>query len=601
MAKGVYTDDFQTPLTEIVRVQLLAILGAAYPDWYVSHSTAALHQPVSGIAFVSGPKQTRAPIELPGVEVKRLPSLRHPETIVLRLEHPVAPTLSAESSEAEVEVSSPLQTVFEVLSHDGRQPERTLPDELVHKLIEDLTETDRHRAESFARRNGLERELERFERLCRPVRILPPNRQGLEVYFYHYEVGRLESLPHREYRFTYHADWDIELSGLPKPQNGPAYEGSALPPFFDNLLPEGWSEEKLRAVHKIDRDDTFALLRTTPKYLSNLTLRPDGFSADRVALDYLETEFRDVSEDPVEILAVVETIGEDPDSRELWEELGQRGATRLSGVQPKLPVHLRSSGGRLEVDLSGYNNTTTHILKLPSPVYPELIENEWATMELARRVGLSVAPVRRVSFHGGSELRGPGLLIERFDIPRVLEGAEPLILLEDGASLLGLPRIDKYRTSLERVAGKLQASGIGQGSMERFLDHVAFSWLVGNGDLHAKNLSVLREIDANRFGRSPAAAEVRYSPLYDLVNTRVVLPGDLYALSLNGKRDNLRLRHFVDFADRCGLGRAVSRDRLSDLARRIMSHMSDVLDAAGLSAERTESYRKIVQDNVSSF
>ena len=44
VAKGIYTDDFHTPLTEIVREQLLAILGAAYPDWYVSHSTAALSQ-----------------------------------------------------------------------------------------------------------------------------------------------------------------------------------------------------------------------------------------------------------------------------------------------------------------------------------------------------------------------------------------------------------------------------------------------------------------------------------------------------------------------------------------------------------------------------
>lgn len=601
VAKGIYTDDFHKPLTEIVSEQLLAILGAAYPDWYVSHSTAAFHKAVSGIAFLSGPKRTRTSIELPGVEVKRLRAFRHPETVVLRLEQPIAHALSTEPSEAEVTVSSPLQTVFEVLGRDARQPERSLDDDIARRLIEGLTETDRHRAESFARRNGLERELDRFERLCRPIRTLPPGSPALDVYFYHYEVGRLESLPHREYRFTYHPAWSIELSGLPMRREGPAYEGADLPAFFDNLLPEGWSEEKLRAVHKIDRDDTFALLRTTPEYLSNLTLRPEGFSANTVVLDFLETEFSTVSEESADVLSMVETIGEDPDTRELWEELRKRGATRLSGVQPKLPVHLRERNGGLELDLGGHNNTTTHILKLPSPIYPELVENEWATMELARRVGLSVAPVRRVCFQEGSKLGEPGLLIERFDIPDSLEGAGRLLLLEDGASLLGLPRIDKYRPSLERVTTMLLGLGLGPEGMEQFLDHVAFSWLVGNGDLHAKNLSILHEIEADQFGRSPSAVGVRYSPLYDLVNTRVVLPGDYYALSLNGKRNNLRLSDFVTLADRCGLDRADSKERIFDLAQRVMAHVGDALDASGLSEQRCVSYRTIVQDNVGGF
>ena len=599
VARGIYTDDFDTPLTEIVKEQLLVILGAAYPDWYVSHSTAALHQDVSGIAFLSGPKRTRTSIELPGVEVKRLSALSHPETVVLRLEQPIARTLSTAPSEAEVRVSSPLQIVFEVLSRDARQPERSLDDDVVRRLIEDLSETDRHRAESFARRNALERELATFERLCRPIpRTLLPGSPGLDVYFYHYEVGRLEALPHKEFRFTYHPAWSIELSGLPLRRDGPAYEGVALPAFFENLLPEGWSEEKLRAVHKIDREDTFALLRTTPKYLSNLTLRPEGFSGNTVVLDYLETSFSTVSEDSRAVLSVVETIGEDPDTREFWEGLRERGATRLSGVQPKLPVHLEERNGHLEVSLGGHDRTTTHILKLPSPVYPALIENEWATMELARRVGLSVAPVRRVCFQEGSKLGGPGLLIERFDIPDSLDGAGHLSLLEDGASLLGLPRIDKYRTSLERMATILQSSGLDSEGMEHFLDHVAFSWLVGNGDLHAKNLSILREIESDQFGRSPSARGVRYSPLYDLVNTRVFLPGDDFALPLNGKRNNLRSRDFVTLADRCGLNRTLTRERVSDLGERVMAHVGDVLGASGLSEERSESYRTVVQDNV---
>ena len=598
VAKGIYTDNFDTPLPEIVKEQLLAILGAAYPDWYVSYSTAALHQDVSGVAFLSGFKRTRASIALPGVEVKRLPALPHPETVVLRLEQPIARALSADPSAAEVRLSSALQTVFEVLKRDARQPERTLADDVVRQLIGDLSETDRRRAGSFARRNGLGDELQKFESFCRPLpQAVPRGGDGLEVYFYHYEVGRLEALPHGEFRFAYHPAWNIELSGLPLRTEGPTYEGADLPAFFDNLLPEGWAEEKLRAVHKIDREDTFGLLRTTPKYLSNLTLRPAGSSVTMVVLDYLQTEFSKVSPDPSDVISIVETIGEDPDTRQLWEELRRQGATRLSGVQPKLPIHLEEIEGRLEADLGGLNKTTTHILKLPSSVYAGLIENEWATMELARRVGLCVAPVRRVEFQDGSKLKGPGLLVERFDLPRSLEDEVCVALLEDGASLLGLSRTDKYRTSLERLTEALVGLGLDADGMGRFLDHVSFSWLVGNGDLHAKNLSVLHEIDPGRFGSPPSVIGVRYSPLYDLVNTRVVLPGDLFALPLNGKENNLRLRDFEMLAARWGMSRAASRERVTDLADRMLAQVEGVLEIACLSDEMTESYHRVVVEN----
>jgi len=599
VARGVYTDDFNTPLTEIVREQLLVILGAAYPDWYVSHSTAALHRDVSGVAFLSGFKRTRTSIELPGVEVKRLSAPPYPETVVLRLDRPIARGLSADPSEAEVRSSSPLQTVFEVLNRDARQPERSLDDGVVRQLIQELSATDRHRAESFARRNGLEGEFHRFESLYRPVRqTATRGGDGLEVYFYHYEVGRLEALPHGEFRFGYHPEWSTALSGLPFRAEGPAYERADLPAFFDNLLPEGWSEEKLMAVHKIDREDTFGLLRTTPKYLSNLTLRPTGAASREIVLDYLQTEIGAVSKDPADVISIVERIGEDPESRPFWEELRRRGATRLSGVQPKLPVHLEERDGRLEMDLGGLETTTTHILKLRSHVYAGLVENEWATMELARRVGLDVATVRRVEFQDGSKLKGRGLLVERFDIPRSLEGAQRLPLLEDGASLLSLSRTDKYRTSLEKVTEALLDQGLDADGMGRFLDHVSFSWLVGNGDLHAKNLSVLHEIQPGQFGSPPVRAGVRYSPLYDLVNTRILVPGDLFALPLNGKENNLRLGDFQKLALRWGSSRTASKERVTGLAHRMLAHVDDVLGAASLSDEMTESYLRVVVENV---
>ncbi len=140
--------------------------------------------------------------------------------------------------------------------------------------------------------------------------------------------------------------------------------------------------------------------------------------------------------------------------------------------------------------------------------------------------------------------------------------------------------------------------GLDAEGMGRFLDHVSFSWLVGNGDLHAKNLSVLHEIQPGRFGSPPSAVGLRYSPLYDLVNTRLVLPGDLFALPLTGKENNLRLRDFETLAARWGSSRAACRERVSDLAERVLAHVDEVLERASLGEETTESYRRIVVDTV---
>ena len=90
-----------------------------------------------------------------------------------------------------------------------------------------------------------------------------------------------------------------------------------------------------------------------------------------------------------------------------------------------------------------------------------------------------------------NRFRGNSLLVERYDIPmRVALEREPtrtdLVLQEDACSLLLLTRHDKYKTSVERIADALCAAGVpvelAAHGMWRFMEHVALSWLVGNGD-----------------------------------------------------------------------------------------------------------------------
>ncbi|HET6340684.1 MAG TPA: HipA domain-containing protein [Gemmatimonadota bacterium] len=602
VARGIYTDDLDMPLERFVDRNLLAVLGTLFPDQYVSHSTAALLRPRNGEAFLSG-GGIRHPLKLPGVTVNRLPELPHPEMRILELEELVATSLSADPFPARVRLSSPLQTIFEVLSSDARQPNRSLPEANIRGLIEAVSISDRVRAGRFALRNGLESEWVRFQAMAADLdaaRSAPVARpSALELFFYHWRVGRLEELSGREYRFSYEDGWRVPLTEhLPV---GRAYEGPGLPPFFENLLPEGWAEARLRAVHRLARDDVFGLLKTTQKYLSNLTLRPEGFDESRLALDELGVRLQDVAPEPAEQVTVVEAIGEAPDTRELWLELRRRGATRLSGVQAKLPIHLDTKGPFLRLDLAGLENPSTHILKFRSQDYPEIVQNEWATMELARRIGLPTPTVRLVAFQEESPFETPGLLIERFDLPSAGEEPELLFLLEDAASVLGLTRDEKYQTSLERVLDGLKSAGLPEDSFDTFLDHVVFSWLVGNGDLHAKNISILRRFRPGSLGAPPEPVGIEYSPLYDLLNTAIVIRGDLFALPVNGRANNLRSRDFASLARRLDRQDAASTNRIDRIVEGLLENLDQVLEASGLSVESHESYRSIVRSRIESL
>jgi serine/threonine-protein kinase HipA len=601
IARGVYTNKRDQPLEQIVQRQLPAILSLAYPDWHLSHSTAAVLRSVNRSAFISGTAGTRQSAKLPGIVVHRLSALPYPDIRELDLDEMVASSLSAEPGRVRVRLSSPLQTVFELLGSDARQPNRTLPTETIRGLIDALTESDRLRAASFAERNGLVAELTRFNAISasleakNSVQVARP--EGLDLFFYKWRVGRLEALPGREYRFTYDDAWTIPIGGLRLRSNGPAYEGSGLPAFFDNLLPEGWAEARLQAVHKIARPDVFALLRTTQKYLSNLTLRAPGFDESRLTLDHMDVKLADIAA-TAGPLPVDENIGADPDSRDLWLELRRRGATRLSGIQPKLPVHIELADGRARLEIGHLGNTSTHILKLPSAEFPQLVENEWTTMELARRVGLRVPSVRRVEFPPDSHLRSPGLLVERFDLPASLSSPRSVLLFEEAASLLGIGREDKYSVSLENIGAALLVAGIGSNDLEQFFDHVAFSWIVGNGDLHAKNIAVLRSIEPGSLGEPPRQADTRYSPLYDLVNTRLVIAGDLFALPVHGKQNNLRAGDFAVLAREWGWTKALAKERVHDLASRMSAQLPETLASSGFSGDLQKQYRAIVEANI---
>ncbi|MGO1074988.1 HipA domain-containing protein [Inquilinus sp. CA228] len=106
--------------------------------------------------------------------------------------------------------------------------------------------------------------------------------------------------------------------------------------------------------------------------------------------------------------------------------------------------------------------------------------------------------------------------------------------------------------------------------LEILFRRALFAWLIADGDMHLKNLALLKiaEPGSRRF------SSVRFAPLYDAVTTRLFpgLAGDRMALKLNGKDDRLTPQDFLALARTIDL--PISR------AEAAMSHMTTSLGRA---------------------
>lgn len=207
------------------------------------------------------------------------------------------------------------------------------------------------------------------------------------------------------------------------------------------------------------------------------------------------------------------------------------GQMSISGVQVKLSVRLNTLHDQLE--------TTPHhgsyILK-PSPNHlPFLAENENLFMNMAREFSIEVPPHGLLPLKDGKY----AYVIRRID--RIFSKNRMIKRhMEDFAQLL--ERNDKYRGSIEQIGRFLiEHSSIPFIDTQKLFARVLYFFLIGNGDAHLKNFSMIRSIKN----------EYRLSEAYDIVSSRLVLPNekDEMALTINGKKNNLTLSDFKNLAN----------------------------------------------------
>lgn len=219
------------------------------------------------------------------------------------------------------------------------------------------------------------------------------------------------------------------------------------------------------------------------------------------------------------------------------------------------------------------------IIKISPPEYPKVVENEQKCLSITREAARRFADVAQaellVDKHGTA-----GLLVHRFD--RGEEGRRYAV--EDATQILGVYPAQKYDITYEELSRVvLGVVGAPMVAANNLAFQLAMAWLLGNGDLHGKNISVLR-----RNGRFDVA------PIYDIPST--VPYGDTtLALTVQGRRDGLSRKRFFSYTDEMGLPRAQA-ERVADAALAATEDAAArISHAAGFDARSTRDLSRVLR------
>lgn len=267
--------------------------------------------------------------------------------------------------------------------------------------------------------------------------------------------------------------------------------------------------------------------------------------------------------------------------KKLADETVNSGFT-VPGVQKKLSLHLISE--KKSPKLTLVNFPTGYILKPQVTQYENLPEAEHLVMSMADITGISTVPHALIGNNGTY-----AYITKRAD--RIMyTDRVAMLAMEDFCQLDLRLTQDKYKGSYERCAKVIErySSRVGFDMTELFM-RLVFSFVTGNSDMHLKNFSLIET--------SENSGEYVLSPAYDLLPVNVILPADIEqtALTLNGKKRNIRKKDFYAFAYKCGISKNSAEKMINKVVSLKEKYKSMCLDSL-LADHMKESFSCLIDE-----
>ncbi|WP_273793485.1 type II toxin-antitoxin system HipA family toxin [Brucella anthropi] len=341
-----------------------------------------------------------------------------------------------------------------------------------------------------------------------------PDVSVLSVRLYGEEIGTITYVGNEKTLFAFN---DAYIENQERPTLGLQFKDSLgdlitdfrpykikLMPYFSNLLPEGHLRRYLAEKADIHIDREFFLLWVLGQDLPGaITVVPaDGEEWPDEAHNVLEGEAaKEAAEDAMRF--------------------------SLAGVQLKFSAVQSASGG-LTIPTSGVGGN--RIVKLPSREFANVPENEFSMMSLAKMVGINVPAIGLIDVRsignlpdGIEKIGQQAFVIERFD--RNEDGS--VTHIEDFAQVFNVYPEDKYKKASYRNLVSVIASESDQDDVAEFIRRLTFNVLIGNGDMHLKNWSLIY----------PDRRNARLAPAYDFVSTIPYIANDKSALTFSRTKE----------------------------------------------------------------
>jgi serine/threonine-protein kinase HipA len=357
------------------------------------------------------------------------------------------------------------------------------------------------------------------------------------------------------------------LLSLSLPVDTRQYPQGTVRPFLDGLLPEGESRRAIARDFSVGETDTYGLIAALGRDCAGaIVIQPPG---DPAPIQH-NTRAADKLDD-IELEDLVQNLRSAP--------LGAGGRVRVSlaGVQEKL-ILTRMTDGDWGRPVDG--TPSTHILKPEIASYPNTVQNEAFCMRFATHLGIPTAAVATTTI-GKREL----IVVERYDRIVASDGTVERIHQEDFCQATGTSPLDKYQEdggpSLAQI-GAILSSVASPESLDLLFQYVAVNVMVGNGDAHAKNISLLHL----------PSGEMRLAPLYDVMST-LHYGADRLAMYVDDVRrlDRVERDRLLNESSSWGMRRGRASDMLDAL-------LSRVDEAARLADEETPGLQREVQANL---
>jgi len=197
-------------------------------------------------------------------------------------------------------------------------------------------------------------------------------------------------------------------------------------------------------------------------------------------------------------------------------------------------------------------------------------------MKLAALVGIDVpeiglVPIRDIQGLPDdiAELKGNAFIIKRFD--RTVDGRR--IHMEDFAQIFAVYPDRKYEHANHANIATVIAAEIGMNGIEDYIQRLVFNLLIGNGDMHLKNWSLIY----------PGGQKAALAPAYDYVSTIAYIADDKFALNLASEKvfTQISEHHFSWLAKKAKLSEKmvlrVVRDTIAGLSLGMADQRNGVL------------------------